>query len=172
MKSLLLALGLALCCFVQAEWKEVTTTSIEDKGRWMTFAVATNSTDALEHLKYLPAFAADISTPEENVISISALIHMPDGCKNVTYQFKRGEDGKYRGVLDDTTVTVESMKSQGEFVMSTISVGNEFRSSALHSRTVNQNPEIIQKFKEECKRLGFTEQQIVVLDPTGNAIQS
>ncbi|XP_070811886.1 extracellular fatty acid-binding protein-like [Pituophis catenifer annectens] len=166
MKSLLIALGLALCCLVQAEWEEVTTASDKHLGRWTSVAVACDSPDALEQIRDMPAFVADLSRPREDVFSILAFLPMPDGCKKVTYQFGKGEDGKYHGHCDDTTVTVESLKALGEFVMSIIKVDNDFRTATLHSRTVTQDPEIIQKFKEECKRHGYSEDQIVVLNPT------
>nr|AFH66955.1 lipocalin [Dispholidus typus] len=166
MKSLLLALGLALCYVAQAEWKVVITTNQENLGRWMTTAVACNSRDTLEQIRGMPAFIADLSRPQEDVFSILAYIPMPDGCKNVTYQFRKGEDGKYHGASDDTKVTVESVKAYGEFIMTVINVEDHFRTSSLHGRKVTQDPEILQKFKEECKKLGYSEDEIVILNPT------
>ncbi|KAG8141914.1 hypothetical protein E2320_006578 [Naja naja] len=128
MKFLLFALGLALCCVVQAGWEEVTTCSKEDLGRWVSFAIACNSPEAVEQIKHMPAFVADVSKPKEDVFSISALIPMPDGCKKVTHQFRKGEDGKYQ---------------------------------SFSGRTVTQNTEILQKFKEECRNLGYKEEEIV-----------
>ncbi|ETE57263.1 hypothetical protein L345_17025, partial [Ophiophagus hannah] len=132
MKTLLFALGLALCCVVQAEWEEVTTCREEDLGRWVSFAVACNSSDSLEQIKHMPAFVADLSKPKEDVLSILAIIPMPDGCKKVTYQFRKGEDGKYHSPSGDTKVTVESVKIWGEFVMSIININDEFRTTTLH----------------------------------------
>ncbi|NRM55287.1 hypothetical protein F3A58_23825, partial [Salmonella enterica subsp. enterica serovar Typhi] len=140
MKSLLFALGLTLCCVVQAEWKEVTTARKEHLGRWICVAVACDSPDTLEQMRDMPAFAADLSRPEEDMFSILAFVPMPDGCKNVTYQFRKGGDGKYYGRCDDTTVTVESVKALGEFVMTIIKVGDDFTTSTLHSRRVTQDP--------------------------------
>nr|AFH66957.1 lipocalin [Azemiops feae] len=135
-------------------------------GRWITFAIACNSISCLEQIRSLSAFIAEVSQPEEDVFSILVLIHMPDGCKNVTYQLKKGEDGKYRFLFDETVVTVESMKVQDEYVMSTINVNNEFKTTTLHGRKVTQDPEMLQKFKDECKKLGYKEDEIVVLNPT------
>ncbi|XP_015687112.1 uncharacterized protein LOC107302513, partial [Protobothrops mucrosquamatus] len=172
MKSYLFALGLALCCVVQAEWKEVTTISNQDMGPWISFAVACNSSFCLDQIRNMSAFIAEVSQPEEGVFSIRIFIHMPDGCKDVTYQYKKGEDGKYRSFYDDSVVTVESVKAKNEYVMSIINVNNEFRTATLHGRKVTQDPEILQNFNDECKKLGYKEDEIVVLNPTGNAIQS
>ncbi|KAG8141915.1 hypothetical protein E2320_006577 [Naja naja] len=210
MKFLLFALGLALCCVVQAGWEEVTTCSKEDLGRWVSFAIACNSPEAVEQIKHMPAFVADVSKPKEDVFSISALIPMPDGCKKVTHQFRKGEDGKYQSfsvwrefimstinINNESRVTtlhgsgslgelycacnspesLEQIKHMpafvadlskpkedvfsisalipmrmvwGEFIMSTINVNNESTVTTLHGRTVTQNTEILQKFKEEC----------------------
>ncbi|XP_032088278.1 minor allergen Can f 2-like [Thamnophis elegans] len=169
MRSLLFTLGLALCCFVQAEWENMSATTKKDTGRWMTIAVATNSEDHLEQIRNMPAFAADVSTPQEDVFSITVYLPMLDGCKNVTYQARRNkENGKYIFVSGDTTVTVESVKVKGNFVITTISVvdaDNKFKTTMLHSREVTQDPEIKQKFEGECKSLGYRKDQIVFLKP-------
>ncbi|XP_034292121.1 prostaglandin-H2 D-isomerase-like [Pantherophis guttatus] len=165
MKSLLIALGLALCCLAQVEWEEVTTASDKHLGSWVNVAAACDSPDALEQIRHMSAFVAVLSKPREDVFSILAFVPMPDGCKKVTYQFRKGEDGKYHSHCDDTTVTVESLKALGESIMSIIKY-DDFRTAILHSRTVTQDPEIIEKFKEECKRLGYSKDQIVVLNPT------
>nr|AFH66956.1 lipocalin [Trimorphodon biscutatus] len=165
MKSLLFALGLALCCFVQAEWKEVNTTSIEDLGRWVIFAVASNSSDTMKVIRKMPAFIAELSRPQEDVLNVVVFLPVPEGCKNVTGQIRKGEDGKYHSLSDNTTVTVKSVKSLNNFIMTTLESDN-FRSTTLHSKKLTQDPEIIQKFKEECKKLGYSEDQIAVLNPT------
>ncbi|XP_026550377.1 extracellular fatty acid-binding protein-like, partial [Notechis scutatus] len=74
MKSLLFALGLALCCVVQAEWKEMTTCRKQDMGRWVSSVIACNSPDYLGQISEMTAFVADLSSPQEDVFSISALI--------------------------------------------------------------------------------------------------
>ncbi|XP_070790333.1 extracellular fatty acid-binding protein-like [Pituophis catenifer annectens] len=165
MKSLLFALGIALCCFVQAEWKEVTKTSIEDLGRWVILAVAGNSLDNVEQIRNMSALVVDLSRPQEDMFSVSVFLPTPDGCKNVTCQLRKEENGKYHSLSDNTTVTVKSVKILDGFIMTTLENDNTTASTLL-SRTPTPNPEIIQKFKEECKKLGYSEAQIAVLKPT------
>ncbi|KAM3825488.1 uncharacterized protein M6D78_015820 [Vipera latastei] len=166
MKSWLFALGLALCCVVQAEWKEVTTVSKKDMVRWVIHIIACDSPSHLEQLRDMPAFVVELTQPEEDVFSISALIPMPDGCKNVTHQIKRGEDGKYHGFFDGTTVTVLSAKVQGDYVITVISVNKEFRITTLQSRKEKLDPKIVPKFEDECKKLGYTAEEILLLNQT------
>ncbi|XP_026580543.1 extracellular fatty acid-binding protein-like [Pseudonaja textilis] len=165
MKSLLFALGLALCCAIQAEWEEVSTSRKQDMGRWVSSVIACDSPEHLGQISEMTAFVADLSSPQEDVFIISALIPMPEGCKNITHQLRKGEDGKYHTSADRTDVTVESVKVWGEFVMSTIKF-KDLKATTLHGRTVALDPEMLEKFKEECIKLGYKDDEIVVLKPT------
>nr|AFH66953.1 lipocalin [Rhabdophis tigrinus] len=168
MKSVLFTLGLAFCCFLQAEGEEVTPNKAQCLGVWVSHAVACSSENHMEQLRGMSMFVTDLSEPRKDVFRISVLVPMPDGCRNVTHEFRKEENGIYCFNSGDTKVTVESVKVEESFVISTLSVkdsANEFITTILHSRQETQDPEMIQKFKDECKKKSYPDDQVVVLSP-------
>ncbi|NRL05372.1 lipocalin/fatty-acid binding family protein [Salmonella enterica subsp. enterica serovar Typhi] len=135
-------------------------------GRWVIFAIACNSTDNVDRIRNMSAFIVDLQRPQKNVFSVTVFFSMPDGCKNITCELRKGEDGKYHSSSGNTTVTVtmKSVKILDDFIMTTTET-SKARASALLSRKLTRDPEIIEKFKEECKKFGYSEAQIAVLNP-------
>ncbi|KAM6431540.1 uncharacterized protein PHA67_002114 [Liasis olivaceus] len=118
----------------------------------------------------MPVFVANLTKTEENKIRITVSLPMPDGCKTVVTEFRKTEDGKFRGQCEDTMITLESALVMEDHALTTVVVvmpDESFRSTTLHSRTAAQNPEMRQKFIDKCRALGYSDNQIMFFDPKG-----
>ncbi|XP_074066766.1 major urinary protein-like isoform X2 [Macrotis lagotis] len=155
MKILLLTVGLALVCHLQAQ------DSSELTGEWFTIALASNVTSKIENGGNLEMFIKTIS--EHDGILSGVFFKRQNGkCVQFSVTTFTGEGGKmlvqYDGLNDFSIQSVDS--NHVIFILNNVKNGEVIIWAELYGRTPDLSDEIKKKFGDICEKFGIRKDQI------------
>ncbi|XP_058015517.1 extracellular fatty acid-binding protein-like [Ahaetulla prasina] len=189
MKSLLFALGLALCCFVQANQDERFERSDLRRfiGDWNVRAIATDCQKVKEMFPRMPASPISFKQMSPDELKMTMVIATPQGCRTMTPMLKR-ENGVFTSTCGNgvkktveminlnenfMSVLVTISHQNGQCTMATLLSGNRPRAhSGLTVLSTGRDLEdltvAIEDFKAFVARNGPEGEEIHILPTKGD----
>ncbi|XP_036604510.1 major urinary protein-like [Trichosurus vulpecula] len=160
MKILMLTVGLALVCGLQA-LNNNAEDSPEITGEWFTAALASNVTSKIEEGGSLQIFVKSLSK-HDNLISGDFFKRQNGKCIQFSLTASPGEDGQMHVPYDgENAFSLESGDSEHLiFVLYNTKVKEVTLWAELYGRTPDVSDEIKKKFEEICERFGIRKDQI------------
>ncbi|XP_036604713.1 trichosurin-like [Trichosurus vulpecula] len=160
MKSLMLTVGLALVCGLQA-LNNNAEDSPEPTGKWFTIALASNVTSKIEEGGSLQIFVKSLW--EHDGLLTGVFFKRQNGkCNQFSLTASPGEDGQLHGLYDgENAFSLESGDSEHLiFVLYNTKDKEVTVWAQLYGRTPDVSDEIKKKFEEISVRVGIRKDQI------------
>ncbi|XP_068964463.1 trichosurin-like [Petaurus breviceps papuanus] len=160
MKILLLTVGLALVCGLQA-LENNAEDSTEITGNWFTVALASNVTSKIEEGGSFHIFVKSISG-NNDVLQGEFFKRTNGKCIAFSVTATTGEDGELHTEYDgENDITVQSIDSEHViFILNNTKDGKVTVWGELFGRTPDLSDEIKKKFEEICEKFGIRKDQI------------
>ncbi|XP_045669634.1 minor allergen Can f 2-like [Ursus americanus] len=174
MQFLLLTVGLALVCGLQAQ-EEPPENLEELSGIWYTAALASNNSALIEPGGHFRVFVNSLSTSDGN-LNGQMLIPQEDGCEKVSLTvYKTETNNKFKLEFwghDD--FYLKEAQPQQYLVLYIINHNNDETNlvANLLVRDPSTQQDFLQTFESACEDLGLRQDQILVVNAGGEAYYS
>uniref|UniRef100_A0A452QAD8 Lipocalin/cytosolic fatty-acid binding domain-containing protein n=1 Tax=Ursus americanus TaxID=9643 RepID=A0A452QAD8_URSAM len=175
MQFLLLTVGLALVCGLQAQ-EEPPENLEELSGIWYTAALASNNSALIEPGGHFRVFVNSLSTSDGNLNGQMLIPWVQDGCEKVSLTvYKTETNNKFKLEFwghDD--FYLKEAQPQQYLVLYIINHNNDETNlvANLLVRDPSTQQDFLQTFESACEDLGLRQDQILVVNAGGEAYYS
>ncbi|NRM46465.1 lipocalin/fatty-acid binding family protein, partial [Salmonella enterica subsp. enterica serovar Typhi] len=172
MKSLLIALGLALCCLVQANQDQRLVDADLSKlnGPWVVGAIVTNCKDMKKMLAHMPASPVSFEQLSADEVKMTIDMAMGDRCRTMKPVLTR-ENGVFTTTCEGHgKKTVEYINLSGNSMMTEITLSSpkgQCKMATLSTRDLSDVQGFLRELEDFAGRHGLAGEKVHVLTTKG-----